>query len=147
MTPTYPAPRVTTDRVARYIDAHRITDSGDSLACRIALDLLDARQQIADVVETAAAGHAELVAARERVAELEATIANERGEGEPPSPGWTFDGDIHWTRSFGSRVTGGVVGEWMIEDTAGPWDAWVVIGRAPTAREAMRAADAARGQE
>lgn len=62
MTPTYPAPRVTTDRVARYIDAHRITDSGDSLACRIALDLLDARQQIADVVETAMAEHAELVA-------------------------------------------------------------------------------------
>lgn len=123
MTPTHPAPRVTTDRVARYIDAHRITDSGDSLACRIALDLLDARQQIA---------------------ELEATIANEQGRGEPPSPGWEFDGDIRWTRPFGPRVTGGVVGEWLIEDAIGPGEAWVVIGRASTAREGMRAADAAR---
>ena len=126
MTPTYPAPRVTTDRVARYIDAHRITDSGDSLACRIALDLLDARQQIA---------------------ELEAAIANEQGCGEPPSLGWAFDGDIHWIRPFSPRVTGGVVGEWLIEDATGPGDTWVVIGRAPTARDAMRAADAARGQE
>lgn len=77
MTPTYPAPRVTTDRVARYIDAHRITDSGDSLACRIALDLLDARQQLAGVVETAMAEHAELVAIR---AQLAAVIEADHAE-------------------------------------------------------------------
>lgn len=124
MTPTHPAPRVTTERVARHIEAHRLKDSGDSLACRIALDLLDARQQIA---------------------ELEATIENDQGRGEPPSPGWTFDGDIHWSLPFGPRVTGGVVGEWLIEDAIGPGDAWVVIGRARTAREGMRVAYAARG--
>ena len=147
MPPTHPAPRVTTERVARYIDAHRVTGSTATIGCGIAADLIDARQQLTDVVETAMAEHAELVAARERVVELEAAIANEQGCGEPPSLGWAFDGDIHWIRPFSPRVTGGVVGEWLIEDATGPGDTWVVIGRAPTARDAMRAADAARGQE
>lgn len=77
MIPTPPAPRVTTDRVTRHIEAHRLTDSGDSLACRIALDLLDARQQIADVVETAMAEHAGLVAIR---AQLAAVIEADHAE-------------------------------------------------------------------
>lgn len=42
-----------------------------------------------------------------RLAEAEATVANERGEGPPPSAGWTYHGDI-WMHPCGSvqRVRG-----------------------------------------
>ena len=41
-------------------------------------------------------------------------------------------------------VAGGTVGEWLIEDATGPGDAWIIIGRAKTARAGMIFADAAR---
>ena len=118
MNPAPPSPRVTTK------EAQAAMASTVAFIRDVSADLVDARQQLA---------------------ELEATIANDQGRGEPPSPGWVFDGDIHWTQPFGPRVTGGVVGEWLIEDATGPGDAWVVIGRARTARRAMRDTDAARG--
>jgi hypothetical protein len=75
-----------------------------------------------------------------RVAELEATLANERGEGEPPSPHWTpcFDADGRFWRS--PRTIVGLL--------ADGWHWTVRRGRVPsgvasTARDAMRAADEA----
>lgn len=98
--------------------------------------------------------------------ELAATLANERGEGEPPSEGWTrndFDhaaAGLAWYRPVerdGSTAKEG--------STEYPWVLWVFRkpggeawvwerdhsdstrqsddGEAPTARAAMRAADAA----
>lgn len=109
---------------------------------------------------------------QERVVELEATIANERGEGEPPSEGWArndidpkregvawyvrweADGsepqedDTEQTRVAWVRRTEGCMIEWMweIEKSVGRMsDPMLASGRAPTARDAMIAADAARG--
>ena len=111
-------------------------------------------------------------ALRERIAELEATLANERGEGEPPSEGWArndidpkregvawyvrweADGsepqedDTEQTRVAWVRRTEGCMIEWMweIEKSVGRMsDPMLASGRAPTARAAMIAADAARG--
>ena len=88
-----------------------------------------------------------------RLAEVEAALLNERGEGEPPSEGW-------------ERSRSAVPGGWIKRPAPGaPWIAsvgmehgtahdgtafrrwrWFVpttSGEAPTAREAMRQADAA----
>ena len=104
-----------------------------------------------------------------RVRELEAALANERGEGEPPSEGWQFrleNSEPIWQRLPGNDIhadvtpteaRGGADGGW--EDARG-WHWWVVTapggsydgvrpdavradGFAPTAREAMVQADAA----
>ena len=45
MSTTRPSPRVTTERVARYIEAHRVTGSTGAVECDIAADLLDARER------------------------------------------------------------------------------------------------------
>jgi hypothetical protein len=93
--------------------------------------------------------------ARRDLAEALATLANERGQGEPPSPGcsWQMDewGEMSWSHEDG---------EWSIQpadaDENTPDGGWFVMyggsnmdtgapGTAPTAREAMRAANAARG--
>ena len=90
--------------------------------------------------------------------ELAATIANERGEGEPPA-GWTPDpsrgGAWGWVRVAGGRVLDAdfVTGtsyegppfrgwDWRVVDVAGTGRV-VARGRCDTARAAMRAADAA----
>lgn len=100
----------------------------------------------------------------ERVGELEATLANERGEGEGPE-GWASQGGgdgPRWSREIGTE--GGGTSDLMVwRDVLRvgrfgihPW-VWSVMvapdsesdmveaarGDAPTAREAMRAADAA----
>lgn len=104
--------------------------------------------------------------------ELAATLANERGEGEPPSEGWARndidpkregvawyvrweadgsepqDDDTEQTRVAWVRRTEGCMIEWMweIEKSVGRMsDPMLASGRAPTARDAMIAADAARG--
>ena len=80
----------------------------------------------------------------DRLAEAEATIANERGEGDPPSPGWAY----HVDQSFN--------GYWTKDDVRAPFGVCVVRRCLPhgwtgdgmergkqTARETMRAADLA----
>ena len=74
-----------------------------------------------------------------RIAELEATLANERGEGDPPVPGWRYDensgrwwiGDVVVVRPLPPAVG------WRWGDRQG-WD-WQKAG---SARDAMRAASA-----
>jgi hypothetical protein len=80
-----------------------------------------------------------------RIAELEATLANERGEGEPPVEGWRYDG----------RCDNGRPGVWecverelIVTRPLPPAVGWryarrggvQVWGQALTARDAMRAA-------
>lgn len=90
--------------------------------------------------------------------EMAAALLNERGEGEPPSPGWRFY-DLSWTFGDANRgpwahvttadhITDGW--EWSVTrrccDCPGHTSAeWPIVahGRAPTARAAMRAVDAA----
>ena len=96
-----------------------------------------------------------------RLAEAEATLANERGEGEPPVPGWTScrsrydDGSrngtprIEWYCNEG-RVVRALNGwHWascLHEDMVYHRGEFTRSGTAPTAREAIRlASDAARG--
>ena len=111
---------------------------------------------------------ADLRAAREEVerlraelAEAQATLANERGEGEPPVPGFVFAGHAGercaWQRvdgPVGTYVTreidnmGRVRWQWaVIEDRYGtdqsPRFRDLARGYEPTARSAMRAANAA----
>lgn len=93
--------------------------------------------------------------------ELAATLANERGEGEPPVPGWTScrsrydDGSrngtprIEWYCNEG-RVVRALNGwHWascLHEDMVYHRGEFTRSGTAPTAREAIRlASDAARG--
>jgi len=84
--------------------------------------------------------------------ELAATLANERGEGAPPSEGWWYDDNsCVW---LWSTEPEGETNDWLVEVTsAGDW-IWQTIGGSgsgktgtPTkyARAAMRAADIARG--
>lgn len=71
--------------------------------------------------------------------EAEATIANERGEGEPPTPGWNYDAGewVHPDATVSPVVVTALGGsvrrrwEWGTVDKAGQRD---------TARAAMRAA-------
>ena len=91
----------------------------------------------------------EIQALRARVAELEAELANERGEGEPPSEGWRYsharDRWEHprlrstwrtgWTRC--ADGTDHVTWGWEI----GFSDSVFAEGRELTARAAMKAAD------
>jgi len=100
-----------------------------------------------------------------RVRELEAALANERGEGAPPSEGWIAREDSdgpRWNRETvtdrSNHIDLCVWIELTLADRRGihPW-AWAVMvapdadsdmveaayGTAPTAREAMRAADTA----
>ena len=83
-----------------------------------------------------------------RIAELEAALANERGEGEPPVPGWRYD----------ARCDEGRPGVWecaekelIVTRPLPPAVGWryarrggvQVWGQALTARDAMRAASGA----
>lgn len=93
--------------------------------------------------------------------ELRATLANERGEGEPPGEGWEpcLEGERHdnpdGSEDIVTRWFKPLPGLWLYAGTSaaehGWW--WSVLGRtsegrrvcmargnAPTAREAMRAA-------
>ena len=115
-------------------------------------------------VETAAM----IVDLQDEVAELRATLANERGEGEPPGEGWSrndFDRKhvgIAWYRP--SMADGSMPAEdvtdyplvmWVYREPPSRLWRWEVErdgvgigtfeaeGTAPTAREAMRAADKA----
>ena len=121
MTPTPPAPRVTTERVHQAISEMMPRSAGVS----IALDLLDAR---------------------ERIAELEATIENENMRGEPPSAGW-YVFRSSYPRAWDHSPSG-----YFVEEAAGGWrwitpdgDGESVWVAASTARQAMRDANAARG--
>lgn len=89
-------------------------------------------------------------------AELRATLANERGEGEGPSEGWTWASPPgRWGNPNGwSFIVRGLsfaaVGR-NADGTGWDWHAvvWQALrggqgGTAPTAREAMRAVDLAR---
>jgi hypothetical protein len=87
--------------------------------------------------------------ARAALAEAEATIANERGEGTPPGEGWEWgdspaigDGEALWHKGD-ARVWRGYPDphaariEWF-------WAIGITVGEAaPTAREGMKAADEA----
>lgn len=77
-------------------------------------------------------------------AELLATLANERGEGEPPVEGWTWDGSAWLLGDLDEDGEQFVV----LRDATGPgWEAQLheaeddtcdVVGEKPTARELMR---------
>lgn len=83
--------------------------------------------------------------------ELNAVCANERGEGEGPSEGWTWDGNscawLHGLDANGEYPDDG----WTVEQTPAGQDlgwTWEHCGTRsdpyPYARDAMRAADIAR---
>jgi hypothetical protein len=116
---------------------------GWTCSARVPLDCLlppvDARPTVAAEAGT------EVLRLRARVAELEATLANERGEGEPPVEGWRYDG----------RCDNGRPGVWecverelIVTRPLPPAVGWryarrggvQVWGQALTARDAMRAA-------
>ena len=86
-----------------------------------------------------------------RLAEAEATLANERGEGEPPSEGWTWTGTC-WTRDLWNNEQARVsldatgldteVPRWRcFLESADDWTGDFIVPSAPTARAAMRDAD------
>lgn len=95
-----------------------------------------------------------------RIAELEATLANDRGEGEPPATGWKWaveNGEGTWRR-LGDPARADVHRAHRDPEDAvvdrHRWHWWVVSGSyeepviyasgwEDTAREAMRATDAA----
>lgn len=92
-----------------------------------------------------------LMVANAANAELRATLANERGEGEGPSEGWTWDGNsCAWL--YGLDVNGEYPDDgWTVEQTPAGQDlgwTWEHCGTRsdpyPYARDAMRAADIAR---
>ena len=99
------------------------------------------------------AHHAEAAALRERVAELEAVLLNERGLGEGP-PGWALDWGV-WRRPIGAPTRDdGWPGVLQLRRQPSCWVAesinWriAVLGppiavRGPTARAAMLAANLA----
>jgi hypothetical protein len=84
--------------------------------------------------------------------ELAATLANERGEGEPPSEGWTYRENMNqWERDRGDwecivkrddRARSWRF-EWVNYAEGGDVDEDWPDGAADTARAAMKAADAA----
>ena len=80
---------------------------------------------------------AEVDRLRAELAEAEATLANARGEGEPPEEGWHAIGRTWW---LGREHVAGSV---KVYHTGRRWEWWVkgtsVCGEAPTARAAMRA--------
>jgi hypothetical protein len=79
--------------------------------------------------------------------ELAATLANERGEGAGPSEGWAFQRDGWRTPSCSALPytpkPRNALRMWAW--TCMPLVGECITGTAPTAREAMRAADLARG--
>lgn len=88
-----------------------------------------------------------------RLTEAEATLANERGEGEPPSEGWEWTGEC-WTRDLGNNEQARVsldatgldteVPRWRcFLESADDWTGDFIVPSAPTARAAMRDADSA----
>ena len=98
---------------------------------------------------------AEVDRLRESVAELEATIVNERGEGEPPVPGWVatvvnIDDSsrsgrkvVRWIGPASSSVERTGTGWWMragVNPDPYKADQALLSGHSPTARAAMRAA-------
>ena len=98
-------------------------------------------------VEALAAATERVVAENARLradlAEALATLANERGEGEPPEEGWRSVSSTNWTRGVGG--TPGYASVSRGTPKAFPWT-WYTgghEGHAPTARAAMRAASAA----
>jgi hypothetical protein len=74
-------------------------------------------------------------------AELLATLANERGEGEPPSPGWYWSGHEWFNELRPMRVARYPEERgWRAYPVRPPWGC---RAKGPTARAAMRAADSA----
>ena len=78
------------------------------------------------------------------LAELRLTLLNERGQGEPPSPGWAWEADFT-SPGCGAWVDHSWCG-WACPIDGGGWE-WGSgggdpDGETPTAREAMRDATA-----
>jgi hypothetical protein len=124
------------------------TAPGLTCAARVPLSCLlpagDAHPTIAAEMGT------EVLRLRARVAELEATLANERGEGEPPCEGWAFS---HKSDSW--QAPHGIAARLSPERVKNEgwkapyaWERWdteeVQRGCAGTFRDAMRAASGAR---
>lgn len=90
-------------------------------------------------------GAAHLRAVLAALDEAMETLANERGEGEGPTPEWRYDdGLLRWSLPLCDyRVTFREHGRWDIERLDGRYwdeDPCRVIDNRPTAREAMREA-------
>ena len=143
------------DEVARLTSECHAMDEAITIACAdrgaVAADLRAAREEVERL--------------RAELAEAQATLANERGEGSPPVPGFAFIGN-NGERSAWSRVDGpvGAYATREIDNMGRVRWSWAVIedrygsdesprfrdiarGYAPTAREAMRAAaNAVRGE-
>lgn len=102
-------------------------------------DMLDGIGDELDTIRTNVRALVEALAAKEAEnAELLATLANERGEGEPPCEGWEWQPGIQeWRhgRHLARRNARGWGWEYN-NAMAGRW----VAGDALTARAAMRAA-------
>lgn len=113
-----------------------LNESPEVKAAREALADLDASR--CDVVSPR---HLRAVLAA--LGEATETLANERGEGEGPTPEWRYDdGMLRWSLPLCDyRVTFREHGRWDIERLDGRYwdeDPCRVIDSRPTAREAMR---------
>lgn len=76
------------------------------------------------------------------IAELRATLANEQGQGEPPSPGWAFLSGEWINENRGLRVARFTHNaRWEVYPLRPPWG---MRAHAVHARDAMKAADAAK---
>ena len=76
--------------------------------------------------------------------ELRAALDNEGGRGAPPSPNWEFVDGLMWERKKAGPIIYATVEPGEISGWT--WMCGSRSGLVPTAREGMRAADAARGQ-
>ena len=85
---------------------------------------------------------AEVERLRAELAEALATLANERGEGEPPEEGWVWRGSYWVSGLHKVQLMRGNNG-WHVEDLWFDWRGPPAEPSYPTARAAMRAASAA----
>lgn len=120
------------------------------------LDGVDARDALRWLEERDA-----LIAERDELAQ---TLANERGEGPPPSEGWTYSTENtegYWRRELGGEKHISATFGLHPEDELAGWHWWIVTvpggdtdrlvqhvsGWARFARDAMKAADSAGGSD
>jgi len=102
--------------------------------------LLDRIAELENALRWGMAELAQQLAAKEAEnAELIATLANERGEGEPPVPGWIWSHG-EWSSHVSDLVHAFREGESWIWERVVLGGVLVRTGSASTARDAMRAA-------